>query len=267
MDSNFGINEHFPMVPDSPLRMNLGSICAIQVLIHSSNRDYVSMSCVVERSTLRTTAFKLEFLENIHCNSQIIGNERKVKTIMPEHVLIWLLESILKFRDRAGSWLMIQNPSSLPFCGQCANFLVPDCWCTGEATWGIWVPPYGTCSEDGVLVRGTYSAFRTPYKEALGTYSILQVPSTSEDHPGTVQQPWLMIGLLNIYSVLRTRGKVLRMHTRIRGESDLSGMTRMKATEWGWATVKMSRWRKWWQSSRSSLKKPLAGNNHRLAGS
>lgn len=29
---NLGINEHFPMVPNNPLRMNLGSICAIQVL-------------------------------------------------------------------------------------------------------------------------------------------------------------------------------------------------------------------------------------------
>ena len=49
--------------------------------------------------------FKLESLENIHCNSQIIGNERKAKTIMLEHVLIFLPESILKFSDRAGSWL------------------------------------------------------------------------------------------------------------------------------------------------------------------
>lgn len=28
----FGLNEHFPMVPNSSLGMNLGSICTIQVL-------------------------------------------------------------------------------------------------------------------------------------------------------------------------------------------------------------------------------------------
>lgn len=129
------------------------------------------MSCVVERSTHRTTVFKLEFLENIHCNSQIIGNERKVKKrIMPEDVLIWLLESILKFRARAGSWLMIQNPSSSPSCGQCANFLVPGCWCTGEATWEIWVPPYGTCSEYGI-VRSTQHSVLSTKKHSVHTPS------------------------------------------------------------------------------------------------
>lgn len=87
MYNNPGINEDFPMVPDSPLRMNLGSICAIQVLIHSSSRNV----CLVwwRDQRIEPQVFKLEFLENIHCNSQIIGNERKVKKmIMPEHVLI-----------------------------------------------------------------------------------------------------------------------------------------------------------------------------------
>ena len=161
VQQQFGLNEHFPMVPNSSLGMNLGSICTIQVL--SIVRTGMYGVCLVwwRDRHLKPRVFKLEPLENILAIHKIIGNERKVKTIMLEHVLIWLPESIQiqwlrRFVAYSGVWFKISHhcPSD-----QCANSLVPDCWCTGEATREIWVLPYGTCSP-------YYSTFRTPNKEA-----------------------------------------------------------------------------------------------------
>ena len=88
VQQQFGLNEHFPMVPNSSLGMNLGSICTIQVL--SIVRTGMYGVCLVwwRDRHLKPRVFKLEPLENILAIHKIIGNERKVKTIMLEHVLI-----------------------------------------------------------------------------------------------------------------------------------------------------------------------------------
>lgn len=135
---------------------------------------------------------------------------------MPEHVLIWLLESILKFKDRAGSWLMIQNPSSLPFCGQCANFLVPDCWCTGEASWEIWVPPYGTCTE--YIVSMEQYVLSIPYFEQRGsTRYIPHPPDPEHEWRSSRHSPTTLVNDRSPQHTPYTREyNQPRMHTRIR---------------------------------------------------
>ena len=68
----FGLNEHFPMVPNSSLGMNLGSICTIQVLsiVRTGMYGVRSMSCVVERSTPKTTCVQIGAFGEYPCNSQ-----------------------------------------------------------------------------------------------------------------------------------------------------------------------------------------------------
>ena len=72
VQQQFGLNEHFPMVPNSSLGMNLGSICTIQVLsiVRTGMYGVRSMSCVVERSTPKTTCVQIGAFGEYPCNSQ-----------------------------------------------------------------------------------------------------------------------------------------------------------------------------------------------------
>lgn len=185
VQQQFGLNEHFPMVPNSSLGMNLGSICTIQVL--SIVRTGMYGVCLVwwRDRHLKPRVFKLEPLENILAIHKIIGNERKVKTIMLEHVLIWLPESILKFSDCAGSWLTPEYDSKSLITALLTSARIP--WFLTVDALARQLGRFEYCHMEPVVRTTQHSVLQT--KKHLGTYPILQIPSTSEDHPGTAQQP------------------------------------------------------------------------------